>query len=58
MMPSEKKTKTPIVMITGYELDTENIDYKKEGVDFILNKPIVFDKLHKIISDYSKISHS
>ncbi len=49
-----KKTKTPVVMITGYELDTENIDYKKEGVDFILNKPIVFDKLHKIINDYSK----
>ena len=53
-----KKTKTPVVMITGYELDTENIDYKKEGVDFILNKPIVFDKLHKIISDYSEMSRS
>ncbi len=49
-----KKTKTPVVMITGYELDTENIDYKKEGVDFILNKPISFEKLHKIIGDYSK----
>ena len=53
-----KKTKTPVVMITGYELDTENIDYKKEGVDFILNKPIVFNKLHKIIGDYSRTRRS
>jgi two-component system cell cycle sensor histidine kinase/response regulator CckA len=53
-----KKTKTPVVMITGYELDTESIDYKKEGVDFILNKPIVFDKLHKIIGNYSRTSRS
>jgi len=48
-----KRTKTPVVLITGYELDADNIDYKKEGVDFILNKPIEFDKLHKIISNYS-----
>ena len=48
-----KRTKTPVVLITGYELDADNIDYKKEGVDFILNKPIEFDKLYKIISDYS-----
>ncbi len=48
-----KKTKTPVVLITGYELDVDNIDYKKEGVDFIMNKPIEFDKLHKIISNYS-----
>ncbi len=53
-----KKTKTPVVMITGYELDTESIDYKKEGVDFILNKPIVFDKLHKIIGDHSRMNRS
>jgi CheY-like chemotaxis protein len=50
-----KRTKTPVVLITGYELDADNIDYKKEGVDFILNKPIEFDKLHKIISDYSAV---
>ncbi len=48
-----KRTKTPIVLITGYELDADSIDYKKEGVDFILNKPIEFDKLYKIISNYS-----
>ena len=48
-----KKTKTPVVLITGYELDVDSIDYKNEGVDFILNKPIEFDKLHKIISNYS-----
>jgi PAS domain S-box-containing protein len=48
-----KRTKTPVVLITGYELDADNIDYKKEGVDFILNKPIEFDKLHKIVSNYS-----
>ncbi len=48
-----KRTKTPVVLITGYELDADNIDYEKEGVDFILNKPIEFDKLHKIISNYS-----
>ncbi|WP_162532158.1 response regulator [Candidatus Scalindua japonica] len=48
-----KRTKTPVVLITGYELDADNIDYKKEGVDFILNKPIELDKLHKIISDCS-----
>ena len=48
-----KRTKTPVVLITGYELDADNIDYKKEGVDFILNKPIEFDKLHKIISNCS-----
>ena len=48
-----KKTKTPVVLITGYELDADNIDYKKEGVDFILNKPIEFDALYKIINNYS-----
>ncbi|KHE91668.1 MAG: response regulator [Candidatus Scalindua rubra] len=48
-----KRTKTPVVLITGYELDADNIDYKKEGVDFILNKPIVFDALYKIINNYS-----
>ncbi|OHB87429.1 MAG: hypothetical protein A3D13_10370 [Planctomycetes bacterium RIFCSPHIGHO2_02_FULL_40_12] len=46
-----KKSKTPVVLITGYELDTETIDYKKEGVDFILNKPIEFETLHKIINN-------
>ena len=25
-----KKSKTPVVLITGYELDTETIDYKKK----------------------------
>ncbi len=48
-----KRTKTPVVLITGYELDADNIDYKKEGVDFILNKPIEYDMLYKIISKYS-----
>ncbi|MGR3303079.1 MAG: response regulator [Candidatus Scalindua sp.] len=48
-----KKSKTPVVLITGYELDTEAIDYRSEGVDYILNKPIEFAKLHKIIEDYS-----
>ena len=48
-----KRTKTPVVLITGYELDADNIDYKKEGVDYILNKPIEFDALYKIISNYS-----
>jgi PAS domain S-box-containing protein len=48
-----KKTKTPVVLITGYELDADSIDYKKEGVDFILNKPIEFDALYKIINSYS-----
>jgi two-component sensor histidine kinase len=36
-----------------YELDTEAIDYRSEGVDYILNKPIEFAKLHKIIDNYS-----
>ncbi len=48
-----KKSKTPVVLITGYELDTEAIDYRSEGVDYILNKPIEFAKLHKIIDNYS-----
>lgn len=48
-----KRTKTPVVLITGYELDADNIDYKKEGVDFILNKPIEFEKLYEIIRNYS-----
>ena len=48
-----KKSKTPIVLITGYELDTEAIDYRSEGVNHILNKPIEFAKLHKIIDNYS-----
>ncbi len=47
-----KRTKTPVVLITGYELDADNIDYKKEGVDFILNKPIEFEALYKIIGNY------
>jgi PAS domain S-box-containing protein len=46
-----KISKTPFIMITGYELDTENIDYRKEGVDFILKKPLEFDELHKMIND-------
>ncbi len=48
-----KRTKTPVVLITGYELDPDNTDYKNEGVDFILNKPIEFDRLYKIISNCS-----
>ena len=48
-----KKSKTPVVLITGYELDTEAIDYRSEGVDYVLNKPIEFAKLHKIIDNYS-----
>ncbi len=46
-----KTTKTPVILITGYELDTESIDYKKEGVDFILKKPVEFKELEKLISD-------
>jgi len=48
-----KKPKTPVVLITGYELDTDAIDYRSEGVDYILNKPIEFAELHKIIENYS-----
>ncbi|MCP4254461.1 MAG: response regulator [Candidatus Scalindua sp.] len=50
-----KRTKTPVVLITGYELDADNIDYKKEGVDFILNKPIEFEKLYKIINNFTAV---
>ncbi|MFQ5688117.1 MAG: ATP-binding protein, partial [Candidatus Scalindua sp.] len=50
-----KKSKTPVVLITGYELDTDAIDYRSEGVDYILNKPIEFAKLHKIIDNYSSV---
>jgi PAS domain S-box-containing protein len=46
-----KATKTPVILITGYELDTESIDYKKEGIDFVLQKPIEFKELERIISD-------
>ena len=46
-----KKSKTPVVLITGYELDTEAIDYRSEGVDYILNKPIEFARLHKVIDN-------
>ena len=48
-----KKSKTPVILITGYELDTENLNHKEEGVDSILNKPISFEKLHKLINDYT-----
>jgi PAS domain S-box-containing protein len=47
-----KTAKTPFVLITGYELDTKNLDYKKEGVDFILKKPLEFDELNKMINDF------
>jgi CheY-like chemotaxis protein len=46
-----KMEKTPFVLITGYELDTENLNYRKEGVDFILKKPLEFDELHKMINN-------
>lgn len=47
-----KMAKTPFVLITGYELDTDNLNYKKEGVDFILKKPLEFDELNKMINDF------
>jgi PAS domain S-box-containing protein len=50
-----KKSKTPVVLITGYELDTDAIDYRSEGVDYILNKPIEFAKLHEIIDHCSSV---
>ncbi|GJQ58717.1 MAG: response regulator [Candidatus Scalindua sp. AMX11] len=46
-----KAIKTPVILITGYELDTESLDYKKEGVDFVLQKPIEFKELERIIND-------
>ncbi|MFQ5714305.1 MAG: response regulator [Candidatus Scalinduaceae bacterium] len=46
-----KMAKTPFVLITGYELDTDNLNYRKEGVDFILKKPLEFDELNKMIYD-------
>jgi len=46
-----KTRKTPVILITGYELDTESIDYKKEGVDFVLKKPVEFKELEKLISN-------
>ncbi|MFQ5965203.1 MAG: response regulator [Candidatus Scalinduaceae bacterium] len=47
-----KTTKTPVILITGYELDTGNIDYKREGVDFILKKPLEFGLLNKMINSF------
>lgn len=47
-----KMAKTPFVLITGYELDTDSLNYKKEGVDFILKKPLEFDELNKMINDF------
>jgi len=44
--------KTPFILITGYELDIEKLDYRKEGVDFILKKPLEFDQLNKIINNF------
>lgn len=46
-----KMTKTPFVLITGYELDMDNLNYRKAGVDFILKKPLEFDELNKMIND-------
>ncbi len=48
----KEMAKTPFVLITGYELDTDNLNYKKEGVDFILKKPLEFDELNKMINDF------
>ncbi len=48
-----KESKTPVVLITGYELDTEMLNHKGDGVDFILNKPISFEKLYKLINDFT-----
>lgn len=45
-----KKAKTTVVLITGSELNIESIDYKKEGVDYILNKPIEYENLYQIIN--------
>lgn len=42
-------SKTPVIMMTGYELDTDILNYKKEGVDLILKKPIDFEELNKIV---------
>ncbi len=47
-----KMAKTPFVLITGYELDIDNLDYRKEGVDLILKKPLEFDELNKTINDF------
>lgn len=46
--------KTPIILITGYELDTDNLDYRKEGVDFVLKKPLEFEQLNKMINSFLK----
>ncbi len=47
---SKKKVKTTVVLMTGSELSMESADYKKEGVDYILNKPIEYEKLYQIIN--------
>ena len=51
-----KTTKTPFVMITGYELDTKNLDYRKEGVDFILKKPLEFEELNRMIDNFKVLT--
>ncbi len=48
----KEMAKTPFVLITGYELDTDSLNYKKEGVDFILKKPLEFDELNKMINNF------
>lgn len=50
---ARKAAKTPFVLITGYELDTDNLEYKKEGVDFILKKPLEFEQLNKMINKFA-----
>ncbi|MFQ5964920.1 MAG: ATP-binding protein [Candidatus Scalinduaceae bacterium] len=46
-----KTAKTPFVLITGCELVKDKFDYVKEGVDFILDKPLDFKQLNKMISN-------
>ena len=49
---AKETEKTPVILITGYELDMDNLDYRKEGVDYVLKKPLEFEQLNQLINNF------
>lgn len=45
----------PLILITGWSIDTDKEKLKEKGVDFTLKKPYTMEELENVISDATKL---
>jgi CheY-like chemotaxis protein len=47
-------TKTPVILITGWELQLKDSELKKSGINLVVNKPFKVEQVLRLVQECEK----